>query len=367
MTRILVSAGEPSGDLHGGPVVEKLRRLLPDAEIEAFGGARIAEAGARVLWRMEKYTVLGFAEIIAKIPAHVRLLRELRRRFAAGRYDLVLLIDYPGFHLRVAEAARAAGVPVLYYIAPQLWAWRPERAARFGRAVDRFAVILPFEAPFFRSLGLAAEYVGHPLIDRPMPSRGEARRTLGIAPDARVVGLFPGSRRQEVHRHWSAFRDAGLAQLAAGRADRVLVGAVDDGHYPGAGRCELMRQDPAFVLAAADAVIAKSGTTTLQAALAGTPMIVAYRVHRVTAWFARRLMRVRWISLPNLIANDAVVEELVQHQVTAERLGGAIAELLDPGHPRTVATRAGLARVRELLGGPGAAGRVATMASELLR
>ena len=367
MTRILVSAGEPSGDLHGGPVVEELRRLLPDAEIEAFGGARIAEAGARVLWQMEDYTVLGFAEIIAKIPAHFRLLRELKRRFRAGRYDLVVLIDYPGFHLRVAEAARAAGIPVLYYIAPQLWAWRPERAARFGRAVAQFAVILPFEAAFFRSLGLKADYVGHPLIDQPGPSREAARRTLGIPAGARVVGLFPGSRRQELARHWSAFRDAGLAQLTAGRADRVLVAAVGDGDYPGAARCELVRQEPALVLAAADAVIAKSGTTTLQAAIAGTPMIVAYRVHRLTAWFARRLMRVRWISLPNLIANDAVVEELVQQEVNAERLGAGIAELLDPRHPRTVATRAGLARVRELLGGPGAARRAAAMAAELLR
>lgn len=366
MTRILVSAGEPSGDLHGGPVVEALRRRFPDALIEAFGGVRIAEAGARVRWRMEDYTVMGFAEIVAKIPAHFRLLRALRREFEAGRYDLVLLIDYPGFHLRVAEAARAAGLPVLYYIAPQLWAWRPERAARFGRAVDRFAVILPFEAAFFRSLGLEAEYVGHPLIERPMPDRDSARRTLGIGPAERVVGLFPGSRRQELARHWAAFRDAGLAQLDQGRADRVLVAAVDRAEYPGAGRAELVRLDPSLVLAAADAVIAKSGTTTLQAALAGTPMVVAYRVHPVTGWFARRVMRVRWISLPNLIANEAVVEELVQDEVTAERLGASVAVLLDATAPRTVATRAGLARVRELLGGPGAAARVAAMAGDLL-
>lgn len=365
--RILVSAGEPSGDLHGGPVVTELRRRFPEALIEAFGGPRMAAAGAEVVWRMERYTVMGFAEIVTKIPAHVRLLSELKRRFAAGRYDLVVLIDYPGFHLRVAEAARAAGLPVLYYIAPQLWAWRPERAARFGRAVDRFAVIFPFEVSFFRSVGLEAEFVGHPLADRPPPpSREAVRRSLGIPPDARVVGLFPGSRRQELARHWVPFRDAGRALLAEGQATDVLVAAIPGADYPGAGPLRVITADPATVLAAADAVIAKSGTTTLEAALAGIPMVVAYRVHRLTAWFARRLMRVPWISLPNLIANEAVVEEVLQDDVTGPRLARSAGVLLDPEHPRTVAARAGLERVRTMLGGPGAAARVAAIAGDMV-
>ena len=152
--RIFVSAGEPSGDLHGAAVVRVLRERYPDASIEALGGPRMAQAGATLRYDMEGLAAFGFVEIVTKLAAHVRLLRALRQDLRAGRYALVILIDYPGFHLRVAEAARAAGTKVLYYIAPQLWAWRPERARRLAAAVDRLAVVLPFEQPFFSGLGL---------------------------------------------------------------------------------------------------------------------------------------------------------------------------------------------------------------------
>ncbi len=365
--RVFISAGEPSGDLHGAPVVQALLRRFPGATIEGFGGAKMAAAGATIFWPMDRYTVIGFVEILAKIPAHVALLHAMARRFRTGQYDLVVLIDYPGFHLRVAEAARAAGVPVLYYIAPQLWAWRPQRAHRFRKAVDRFAVIFPFEEAFFRRLGLKADYVGHPLVEAAVrPGREEARATLGIPPGARVIGLFPGSRPQEVDRHWAAFRDAGRSLIDGGFADQGLVAAIPQGHYPDAGVLRLARTNPAMVLAAVDAVIAKSGTTTLEAALTDTPMVVAYRVHPLTAWFARRVMRVQWISLVNLIVDGPVVEELVQEDVTADRLAGAVRRLLDRDHPDTRAQLLGLAEVRKRLGGAGAADRVAAMAADLI-
>jgi lipid-A-disaccharide synthase len=317
---------------------------------------------------MEDYTVIGFTEILSKIPAHYRLLRVLRRLFAARHYDLVILVDYPGFHLRVAESAKRAGLPVLYYIAPQLWAWRPQRAARFRTAVDRFAVIFPFEAPFFRSHGLDAVYVGHPLMDRPPgPSREGARAAIGLSTGARVLALFPGSRRQEVERHWLAFRDAAKGLLASGRVDQVVVATIAGARYPDPGSLVLRPADPASVLAAADVALVKSGTTVLEAAIADLPMVVAYRVHPTTAWFARRMMRVQWISLVNLIASAPVVEEVLQDSVTAERLAMAVGPLLDPSHPATEAQRVGLARVRQLLGGGGAAERVAELAAELLQ
>jgi len=364
--RIFIGAGEPSGDLHAAPVVAALRRRFPGATIEAFGGPRMAAAGAVVRHPMERYTVLGFIEVLGKIPAHWRLLRRLEAEFRQGRYDLVVLVDYPGFHLRVAEAARRAGVPVLYYIAPQLWAWRPGRAPRFARAVDALAVVLPFEPEFFARAGLQAEYVGHPLADRDWPGREAAREALGIRPGQRLLGIFPGSRGQELRRLWPAFRGAAERLLDEGRCDRAVVAATAAGDYPGAGRAELWRGDPLAVFAAADAALAKSGTTTLEAALAGVPMVVAYRVQRLSGWLARRLVTVPWISLVNLVAGRGVVPELVQDEVTAERLAEAAGPLLDPGSDAARAQRAGLAVVRERLGGAGAADRVAAIAGRLL-
>ncbi len=367
-TRIFISAGEPSGDLHGAPVALALRRRFPEARIDALGGPALHAAGASVRYPMDRYTVMGFAEILHKIPAHARLFGELRHRFRMGEYDLAVLVDYPGFNLRLATAARKAGVKVLYYIAPQLWAWRPERAPRLQAAADRLAVIFPFEVPFFERLGIRADYVGHPLLDRvPWPSRAEARTALGVGPSERVLAVFPGSRRQEIHRLWPEFRDAALQLCREASCDRALVAAVAGLEYPGAGTLQLAWSDSTMVLAAADAALAKSGTTNLEAAICGVPMVVAYRVHRLTEFLARRLIRVPWVSPVNLIAGRAVVDELLQQDATAGRLAEVARQLLDPTHPGTVAQLAGLAEVRAGLGAPGAAERVAAIAAELLQ
>ncbi len=365
--RIFVSAGEPSGDLHGAGVVRALRQRYPDAAIEALGGPRMAEAGATVRYPMEGLAAFGVVEILSKLGAHWRLLRSLRREFREGRYDLVILIDYPGFHLRVAEAARSAGTKVLYYIAPQLWAWRPERARRLAAAVDRLAVVLPFEEPFFGRLGLRSEYVGHPLVDRaPTPEREAARASLGIPPASVVLGLFPGSRSQEIGRLWAPFRDAAAALRREGRCDRVIVAGTEWGQYPDAGDAEIIRGDPSRLLAAADAALVKSGTTTLEAALAGTPMVVAYKVHPLTYRVFQRLRTVEWVSLVNLVAGREVVPELLQDRAEPGPLADALRPLLDPEDPRTLAQQEGFALVRQRLGEPGATTRVVALAGELL-
>lgn len=361
-----MGAGEPSGDLHGAAVVTALGERLPGAVVEAFGGRQMAAAGADVRWPMEGFTVLGFVEVVRKIPAHWRLLRALRREFQSGRYDLVILIDYPGFHLHVAEAARRAGVPVLYYVAPQLWAWRPGRARRFAGAVDTLAVILPFEPGFFAAAGIPTTFVGHPLMDREWPTREAARQRLGFQPGERVLGLFPGSRRQEVARLWPAYRDAGIRLLESDRCDRVVAAAAPAGDYPDPGPVELVGGNPLDVFAAVDAALAKSGTTTLEAAIAGVPMVVGYKVNRLTGWLARRLITVPWISLVNLVAERQVVPELVQGEVTPERLAEVAGGLLDPRSTAARDQRAALADVRLQLGGGGAAARVADLAAALL-
>jgi len=364
--RIYISAGEPSGDAHAAAVATALRRRLPGVELEAFGGPLLERAGAKVLDRMESFSVVGFVEALAKIPAHYRLLGRVRQAFRAKRYDLVILVDYPGYHLRAAAAAAQAGVPVLYYIAPQMWAWGVGRVRKLA-SVRRLAVILPFEEAFFRERGIPATFVGHPLQDRPPPpERAAARRALGLDPARPTLGPFPGSRAQEVARHWAIFRAAAM-RVAAVRPDvQIVVAGAPGASYPDPGAIRVHTGDPLLVFASADAGICKSGTTTLEAAMADVPMVVTYRLHPVSSFIAFRVLRVPWVGLVNLVAGYAVAPELLQRRATPAALAEAVLPLLDPGHPVTVRQRKGLALVRERLGAPGAADRVAAIAAELL-
>lgn len=325
------------------------------------------QAGATLRYRMEGLSAFGVVEIVTKIRAHYRLLQAMQADFQAGRYDLVILVDYPGFHIRVAEAAHRSGTKVLYYIAPQLWAWRPGRARRLANAVDRLAVVLPFEQTFFNELGLQSHYVGHPLLDGvTWPTRDQARSQLGIANGARVLGIFPGSRSQEIRRLWQPFRDAALQLLREGSCDRVLVAGTANGSYPDPGPIEIVRGGPVRLFTAADAALAKSGTTTLEAALAGVPMVVAYKVHPLSWAVFQRVRTVQWVSLVNLVAGREVVPEMLQDRARAPELAGALRPLLDPRNPGSIAQRAALAEVRQRLGTAGAADRVVALAAELL-
>jgi lipid-A-disaccharide synthase len=363
--RIYVSAGEPSGDAHAAAVVSALSGQS-DAEVEALGGPCLEAAGAKVLDRMEHYSVVGFVESLWKVPAHLRLLRRVSAAFRAGRYDLAILVDYPGYHLRAAAAAAAAGVPVLYYIAPQMWAWAPGRVRRLA-PIRRLAVILPFEEAFFRERGVAATFVGHPLRDRPaLPSRAAARRALGLDPARPVLGLFPGSRAQEVHRLWPVFREAAEAVLAWRPDVQVVVATAARAAYPDPGPVRLLEGDPLPAFAASDAGLCKSGTTTLEAALADMPLVIAYRLNPVSFVIAINVLRVPYIGLVNLIAERAVAPEFLQNEANAAALARSVLPLLDPESAEARRQREGLAVVRERLGPPGAAERVARIAVELV-
>jgi lipid-A-disaccharide synthase len=366
VSRIYISAGEPSADAHAAAVASALGRRIPGVELEALGGPLLERAGATVLDRMEDFSVVGFVEALAKIPAHYRLLNRVRAAFRARRYDLAILVDYPGYHLRAAAAAADAGVPVLYYIAPQMWAWGAGRVRRL-LTVQQLAVILPFEEAFFRERGVAATFVGHPLKDRPPSApRAEARRVLGLDPGRPALGLFPGSRAQEVARHWQIFR-AAAARVAAARPDiQLVVAGAPGASYPDPGAIRIHTGDPLPVFAAVDAGICKSGTTTLEAAMADVPMVITYRVHPVSSFIAFRLLRVPWVGLVNLVAGYEVAPELLQRRATPDALADGVLPLLDATHPATRRQREGLALVRERLGPPGAADRVAEIAAGLL-
>jgi lipid-A-disaccharide synthase len=363
---VFVSAGEPSGDAHAAEVVRRLRANQEGMTVDGIGGPRMEEAGARVVARMEDLSAIGVAEALRSVPTHVALLAQLKRRFALEQYDLAVLVDYPGFHLRLARVARRRGVPVLYYIAPQLWAWGSWRLPALRRGVSHLATILPFEQEFFADRGIPTTFVGHPLLDRPAaPTRDAARRTLGVSNDVPLLSLSPGSRRAEVRRLWPALRRAAHRLRAAVPELEVVLLEAPCGVTPADPAFRVWRGDPAVVFAAADAGLCKSGTTTLEAALAGMPMVIAYRMHPASFALAKRVVSVPSVGLVNLIAGQSVAPELLQGEATPEALASAALPLLDPAGREARTQRAALEAVRSALGSPGAAGRVAELAREL--
>lgn len=367
--RVLVLAGEASGDHHAARVVEELRALRPDVEFVGLGGPDLASLGVELLAGLDELAVMGFAEVVKHLGFFWRLERKVKALLADGGISLVLAVDYPGFNMRVASASHALGIPVLWYIAPQVWAWKPRRAARLARDADHIAVILPFEPPIFEVEGGSVSFVGHPLMETPAPGRealAELRAELGVAPEAPLLALLPGSRRQELDRHLELFIDAAerVVQASPGLVP-VLAAApgVSPERFAGTGVRVTSRTRE--LLRASRAALVKSGTSTLEAAVAGVPFAMAYRTSPLTYRMARRLVRVPHIALANLVAGERVVPEFLQDQATPHALAEALIPLVEGGAPRETML-SDLRRVREALGGPGAARRVAERAAALL-
>ena len=364
----MIIAGEASGDLHASGLATALARVRPDLSLTGVGGARMEAAGVTLLEQSDRMAVMGFVEVIRQVPRHYALLSALKRRLRSGRVALLVVIDYPGFNMKLAAAAAAAGVPVLYYITPQVWAWGAGRLSELARIVTRAAAILPFEEPLLRSHGINASFVGHPLLDRiaDMPDRDEARRMLGLRADDTVLALFPGSRAQEIDRHLDAFVETARILERARPGLRVIVSAASTVTID-PSRCPYPRVPSASfaVLRAADAALCKSGTTTLEAAVAGCPLVVAYKTSPWTYAIARRVVKIPHIGLVNVVAGREVAREFVQDAVVPARVAETLLPLLTPGDPIRTRMLDDLADVRSRLGTPGAADRVAAIASEL--
>ena len=368
MRDILFVAGEASGDLHAAGVVRELRARNAPFHLVGIGGDMMRDAGVELIEHVEQLAVMGFVEVLRHVPKHWALLRSLRQRIRSGNVALVVLIDYPGFNMKVAAEASAAGVPVLYYITPQVWAWGAGRLAELAKTVTRAAVILPFEEKLLCDHGVTTTFVGHPLLDRAehLPSRGEARQQLGVPNDATLLALFPGSRAQEIARHLEAFV-ATARELERRRPGlRVVVSAAPHVKlneracpYP------IVRSASFTVLRAADAAMCKSGTTTLEAAVAGCPLVVAYRTNAVTYAAARRLVKIPHIGLVNVVAGHQVAPEFVQNALQPNRVADALEPLLDHGSAKRAHMVTELARVRESLGTAGASHRVADIAVQM--
>ncbi len=368
--RLLVVAGEASGDAHAARMVRALRELGP-VRVRAVAGPELRAAGAETIVPQEELAVIGFSGVVAKLPALLRARRALLQETDRFRPDLVVLVDYPGFNLRLGPQLKQHGARVLYYVAPQVWAWHAERAAAMAPWVDRLAVVFPFEESLFRDAGVATTFVGHPLLDELEPERDAAafRAELGVAPNARLVGLLPGSRRGELAAHAATLLDVGR-RLAATRADVVPVLALAPGlderavaHARVAG-VRVVRGRTRSVQAHAACCAVASGTATLETALFGTPLAIVYKVGWLNHAIAKRVVTLKHIGLPNIVAGQQVAPEFLQERFRAEDVAGALARILDDPTEAT-RQRAALQTVRERLGGPGASRRVAELAWSL--
>lgn len=366
--RIFIGAGEVSGDRLAAALVQECGKLRPDNPIsfEGWGGPRMAAAGVVLLERMERYTVMGLWEVVGSLWAHRRLEQLLVKRLREHRFDLVVLVDYSEFHLRLAEKARRLDIPILIYVAPQAWAWRPSRVDRLAKLATKLAVILPFEESYFRDRGVPAVYVGSPLLGYDSIERSTARRKLGIGARDRVLALFPGSRHQEVHRLWSALRRTGQELLESGEIDRAIAVVPHGIELDNPGSVEVVVEHSRELMAAADWGVVKSGTTTLEAAIAGLPMVVVYRAHPISVAVARTMVKLPYFSLVNLIAQEKVVPELLQRDVTSGNLVRFLRTLMAPGGEATERQRRSFADIRERLGSTDASRRTAELMLEMI-
>jgi lipid-A-disaccharide synthase len=370
---VTILAGEVSGDQHGAKLVSSMHKKMPSLFFCGMGGDALRRAGMRIVVEASELTVVGITEVFVKIPAILKGMAKIKKLLKSIMPDLLILIDFPDFNLHIAAAAKKLDIPVLYYISPQIWAWRQGRVKRISQLVDHMAVILPFEQQFYKKHNVPVTFVGHPLLDTNLPA---ADPELNASPNVpTVIGLVPGSRDIEIIRHLPVMLDS--ADILTERLEQVTfiishapavalrrIQTVVEGHHLRA-KVEVISGGVEKVLERCDAIVAASGTVTLQAAIYGIPMVIIYKVSPVSAWLGKALIRVPNVGLVNLVAGRELVPELLQENATGDNIAQAIQDLLKD-EEKTNHLKHQLIALRNMLGGGGASERVAELALEML-
>jgi lipid-A-disaccharide synthase len=372
----MIVAGEASGDLHGSNLVKAALSLDPELVFFGIGGPRMRKEGVNVLVDASAMAVVGLVEVISHAGVIHKSFTLLKRIIRTNPPDLLILIDYPDFNLMLAGVARSAGVKVLYYISPQVWAWRVRRVKKIARLVDRMAVVFPFEVPFYEKEKAPVAFVGHPLVDtvRPTMSVVEAHRIFGTDPFRRTIGLFPGSRKQEVRVHLPLILES--AALLKGRFPDLqfillLASTLDRSDVePFLHTCgvpvTIVAENGYDVMQVCDAAISVSGTVTLELALMGVPMVIIYKVSPLTYLIGKRLVRVDNIGLCNIVAGERVVQELIQNDARPEKIADELTRIItDPEYSGNMKSK--YKKMKGLLGGGGCSEKVAGIMSEMLK
>ncbi len=373
--KVLLVTGEASGDQHGSHLVKHLKRCDSSLRIYGIGGEELRKAGMEILFHAQELSVVGIVEVCARLPQIIKAFQALKQEIVSAPPDLLILIDYPDFNMRIAAVARKHGVPVLYYISPQIWAWRQNRVKKIARLVDQMAVVFPFEAAFYEQHGVPVQFVGHPLMDREVPVMDTQALLQQFAMKSQwpIVGLLPGSRKSEIDRLLPVMLGAArLMQKELPEAQFIIPVA------PGIREEDIKERVKRHGLAVTivtdqlhqalhicHLVLVASGTATLETALMKKPMIIMYRIALLTYLVGRLMIRVPTIGLANIVAGRQIVPELIQGDASPQRVcQEAVSLLKDPR--RMTAMKKELARVGELLGSSGASERVAIMAYEML-
>lgn len=377
MKKVMIMSGEASGDLHGANLAREIRKQDPSIALYGVGSKRMKDVGVKMLADASEISVVGITAVLTHIGAIYRIFTKLKRFLKNERPDILVLIDFPDFNIRLGKAARKLGIPVLYYISPQVWVWRKGRIKTIAGMVKAMIVVFPFEVPLYEKAGVDVRFVGHPLTDvvRSELTAGQARQFLGIETARRTIALLPGSRKSEIVHLLpdmlaaakillSRFQDLQFVLPVAPTVDPDFVRSfVEQGGVP----VRMVEGRTYDALKASDAAIVASGTATLETGLMGLPMVIAYRISALNYFILTKLVRgVKNVGLVNIVAGKRIVPELVQKDSTPENMADSVTKMLsDPVYYKEVAD--GLACVRAQLGEAGASARAAAVVMEVLR